>query len=335
VIIEQPLRTALVHAAATVVDDVTPAAATLPDAIHGLDAARAIQLLGNRTHALDVVEETFSQGRRVSGTLRPLDARGATGQLYRAQFQHPTDPSIRVDAVLKHNGRQREAFGWQIARALDIDHLVPPTTLRNDEHAAIGLVEGQTFTAAGIEDAAGLRAALRSYHEGRGLQPAAADEAAALDHELLAFMDWFTANRDRKLDNAMLAADGSIAFIDNAGMLRGELADALRPRLKPMLYPTAADGSARITLSDAARERIRTGLTRRTIEDAQQLLRSHPDESGTMERRLLEQASSPGELDRLLQRLDHAVDHGVLEYQPVTARSRIEDAAALQNVMNA
>lgn len=298
-----------------------------------MDAWRAALLIGRTgaddlpRHALDGV---LANGLIVPGTVRKLDGGSSPNGLRRAILTS-ADGSAGVEAVLKRETAAQEEFGYLMARALGIEHLVPAVSRRSDGRAAIQFIYGRTLDLAGISDGAGVRRALDGwYRTQRGMSPERAAAAAEVDHELLAFLDWLTANRDRKATNAMQdALDDSLWFIDSGGMLRGELEDVLRPRLKDALYVTDPGTPNRIVLSPRTRSIIAERLTPEALREAHAVLRRPlPGPKASHRRLVLERAGSDHQLDRLLQRRAAALERGWIEYQPVTRRSRIDEERA-------
>lgn len=288
-----------------------------------LDGAIALRRTADPAE-LDRIERLLARGSVVPGSRQRLGAHGASGPLERVVLVDAGESTRRMPVVLKQAQAAQEEFAYRVARALGIDYLVPTTARRADGTAAIRFIDGVHFDRAQIADAHDLRRAIAtSYELEHCLSPAEAADAARLDHELLQFLDWLLANRDRKAANTIAeTATGRHLVIDHGAAFRGERIDVLRPRLKDRYYLVDPDHPNRINLGADTRAVIRDQLTDDRLTTAHAGLRSGPAPADPDERLYLARARSARQLERILTRRDAALERGYIEFAPVTKRSR-------------
>jgi hypothetical protein len=285
-------------------------------AVHSAELARALRR--GQPGALDEVEHVLRTGSALPGAHGVIPANGNANGALSVETLLVPDGVDAQRAVLKPAEAQaaQEEFGWRLLRQLGVDYLAPATARRADGSAAITLVEGDPFWKQGVRDQGQLDRVLTDGWQSKfpNLTRQEAGRAAVVDRELVQFVDWLTANPDRHAANGIIeAGSGSVRMIDHGFIGRGESTDPLRPRMKATLLPPGG----RIVLNDETRRHIARSLT---SWDLRQLHRTLGEPAGTLSAgaaaRLAQDASEES-LARMQQRLRHAVENGVLEYEAI------------------
>ncbi|MCW2959862.1 MAG: hypothetical protein JWM90_249 [Thermoleophilia bacterium] len=224
----------------------------------------------------------------------------------------------RTKAVLKPitKGGAQELFGFEVARAMKIEHLVPAVGRRNDGTAAMEFRPGKLFSRAGIQDSSSLEDAFRQAHAVREPDATASVVArrAHVDRQLVQTFDYLIANGDRHSQNALFdATRGIVSLIDNG------LLDRMDPE----------DGVPEVNMDfqgSASAERGAYGVTTMKLDEEVVSILQHTDrthlkrafgqmlrdQAGAPSVGSFARASKPEFLEQMLGRLDDAIKLGAI-----------------------
>ena len=211
-----------------------------------------------------------------------------------------------------------EVFVHRLAVDLGVDGYLTPAARRADGSVLVEVVPGGNAWDHGIHHGGHVEDVMRDWYRThlRGLPEREAALATRVDRELLASLDYITAQADRNMGSVLVdRARESVRFVDNGFAGRGELDDVLRPAMRQQLL---AGGSGEMFLADETVAEV----ARRLSDDA--LARAH-DELATATRTgmpaehvaILDHDAGPGYLRAMRARRDELVRTGRITYEPM------------------
>ncbi len=313
------------------------------------DAAAALELLGSRPiqptgavadalgagrllrtgtdEALDGLERMLRHGR-IDSSERRLVGSGMNGDLYRVRVHDPDVPAAPPTWVVeKDAGAQaaQEEFGWRLARAMGIDHLVAAAIRREDGVARIVFRPGRGVTLTGVTDVPRLEQALaKSYLDDAtlGLDATQAAQAARIDRHLLQVFDYLIANNDRSGSNALYdSLTRLFTFFDSGHAGRGELAVNGGTTLEPVLQLfQAGTGGGHVDIDPTVVDYLRRRLTPERINRLHEQVFAAPGIAGPKTRSIGERFIGHVSSDRyragIVARLEHLTTTGGYDHRP-------------------
>lgn len=200
------------------------------------DALAAGKLVGSRSDTeLDSIERLLATGTPDPSTRRPI-GNGMNDVRYATVLRGPDGTSI--DAVSKPESAQgtQEAFSWQLARSMGIDHRVVPAARDSDGTAHIAFVPGVSLFEGKVRDARSMEIALTQSHlaSDAPLPAAEAAQAARIESQLMQVFDYVLANSDRHGGNGIVDARSGVTLIDQGHVGRGQAGrpDVLVPGMR-------------------------------------------------------------------------------------------------------
>lgn len=293
-------------------------AARMPQALDPVAVRRTVSTLRHGVQLGDALE---------------LGERGARAVPVKVTLARGGVRPSQVDAVIKRSTEEslQEHFAFGVARALGIEHLVAPATVRAGGHTVSQLVDGTQARKVGVRSAADVQRVLVAQHRSRDprLTRHEATALARVDRQLVQFFDYLTANADRHRRNVMIDMPNSgVRMIDQGLVAHGERAvDPLRPRLHSA-YQSGTFGPARVELDDATLEIIRRRLPPSVLEDlladAHSVARRMPQPMHAKAEKLL----SPAFRDGMLARREHVLAKGGYGYRRDSFREALSSTTA-------
>jgi hypothetical protein len=232
-----------------------------------------------------------------------------------------TGRPIAVKSVV--DGGAHEAFAYDVAKAMRIDHMLPVVALRGEGVAAMELLSGRTLGDKRVGTPTELQSALEAAWRARQPSMGAAEVArrATVERRLMQAFDYVIANGDRHAGNAMLeTGPGDFRLIDHALINRYPAGpDGLVPKLRAqfMTGPEVTylgKGVHEIELEPEVRE-VLARTDRAAIGSAfERLLAATHDVRGFNGHVV---RPDPAHLDQLLARLDHAAATGRIRFRTI------------------
>jgi hypothetical protein len=360
---------ALTHAAtpadriaARTTAELTPAARPSDDATRPTgpvaDALAGGRLLLTRgDDELDRLEAMLRSGR-IDASERIRVGSGLNGELFRVRVHDPLDEAAPARWVVeKSAGGQaaQEEFGWRLARALGIDHLVAAAIRRADGAARIEYKAGRSLTMSGQHTADDLERALTVRYfddaERLGISEDEARQAARIDRQLLQVFDYLLANNDRHGGNGVYdAISGAVTFIDSGHAGRGALAVNGGTTLEPALRMyQAGNAGGRIDLDPVVVDYLRRRLTPERIRELHAEVFEAPGIAGPEPRsvgeRFIGLVRSRDYREGIVARLDNVLETGGYTHRrydgdaggelPPLAGERLDGVRGFRDVRNA
>ncbi|MCW2959860.1 MAG: hypothetical protein JWM90_247 [Thermoleophilia bacterium] len=265
--------------------------------------------------AQEQIRTTLRSGRITHSPNKASVSGGVNGALDTVNIVN-RHTGAHTKAVLKpiSGGGAQELFGYEVARAMKIEHLVPAVGRRSDGTAAMEFRSGKLFSQTGIHDSRSLEDAFQKSHAIRDPEAAEAVIArrAHVDRQLVQTFDYLIANGDRHGNNALFDSKrGIVSLIDNGLMDRYDpKSGAPQVRMDFQGGVTAEIGADFVTTMKLDEEVVsilqhtdRTHLKRAFG----QMLR---DQSGAKSVGSYARASKPEFLEQIMGRLDDALKHG-------------------------
>ncbi|MCW2959861.1 MAG: hypothetical protein JWM90_248 [Thermoleophilia bacterium] len=263
------------------------------------------------------IRTTLKSGRIAHSPTSDSVSGGVNGKLDTVTLVN-RHTGARTKAVLKpiSGGGAQELFGYEVARAMKVEHLVPAVGRRADGTAAMEFRPGRLFDQAGIRSSRSLEDAFQEAHSIRdaGAADAVIARRAHVDRQLVQTFDYLIANGDRHGHNALYDAKrGIVSLIDNGLLDRYDPKDGV-PKVRMDFQGgaeavRAADGVTTMQLDDEVVSILQRTDRTHLKRAFGQMLR---DQSGAPSVGSYARATKPEFLEQMLGRLDDAIKHGAI-----------------------